>query len=167
MSSLTAGLLLAVAVGIATAAPQPKVVVPASFEAKTAAVCASLATSLKRVPKPSPAVARAERGLPYRDTPTQYRLFGNYAMTYTVPAFQRSLAQLSSLGQPATGATAWRRFLANWRAFVTSEVASARRYRTGSSPGPDVNGGLASERMKISAPPAGATRCLRVLFPGG
>jgi hypothetical protein len=110
---------------------------------------------------------RAERGLPYKDTPAQYRLFGAFAVKYFVPPFQRSLAQLSALGKPATGATAWRRFLADWRVFVTSEVALFRGYRTVSPSGPDANGGQASERMKVSAPLAGATRCLRVLFPSG
>ncbi len=106
--------------------------------------------------------------MPNNATPTQFQVFANFSMKHWMPPFQHSLVRLAALGTPTTGTVAWTRFLADWRLWVNSNVASVRQMQEGHTTpgqlGPASDAvGRATERLKHSAPPAGATRCLRVI----
>ncbi len=116
-----------------------------------------------------PKVRQAERLLTNGATAEQFQIVGDFLITHWMPPFERSLVRLTALGTPATGSKEWSRFLADWRVWVTSQVANVVHWQQGTTTsgnfvGPELEASeRADKRLHRSAIPAGASRCLKVI----
>jgi hypothetical protein len=108
--------------------------VPAAFAAKAGRVCVELKHSLDSHKLPL-AVARAVKLIPGHATRAQYELFGNYLAKTQGPAYRQAVARFRALGQPPTGAAAWKRFLGGFSAWVTANEGFVQELQSGVSPG--------------------------------